>query len=110
MKPSHLCHRLYIENDREHLCMLPKHHDSGCNGHETSRSLVPSDANKIVIPFVGTIFFWESEIAGVWLAYANPPHDVMTQGKPGAGHASALASIMRVIRANRLIEREFYDF
>lgn len=110
MKSSPLCHQLFVRDGHERLCMLPKHHATECDGHETSRSLVPLDANKTVIPFVGTIFFWESKIAGVWLAYANPPHDVMTQGKPGAGHASALASIMRVIRANRLIEREFYDF
>jgi hypothetical protein len=88
--------------------MLPKLHGGDCKGHETSRDLVPDEANKVVIPFVGTIFFWESEdIPGVWLAYANPPHDVMAQGRPGAGHDSALASLMRTIRANRLLEREF---
>ncbi len=106
MRPSLLCHRLYEENGRERLCTLPKHHKVSCDGHETSRDLVPTWANKRIIPFVGTIFFWQ-ECAGVWLAYANPPHDVMAQGRPGGGHDAALASLMRTIRANRLIGREF---
>jgi hypothetical protein len=85
--------------------MLRKGHDFGCKGHETSRDLVPPEANKIGIPFVGTIFVWESdEIAGVWLAYANPPHDLMAQGRPGGGSDSALASLMRTIRASRVFE------
>lgn len=108
MKSTPLCHKLYDDGGREHMCMLPKQHGAGCDGHETSRDLVPPEANRLVIPFVGTIFLWESvEIAGVWLAYANPPHDVLAQGSPGGGHDSALARLMRTIRATRLIEREF---
>lgn len=105
LKPSPLCHRLYIEDDREHLCMLPENHGTGCHGHQTSRDLVPEEAEKMTVPFVGTIFFWESDIPNVWLAYANPPHDVMAQGRPGGGRDSALASLMRTIRTNRFFER-----
>jgi hypothetical protein len=87
--------------------MLPEKHEGECSGHQTSRDLVPGYANKIVIPFFGTIFFWESEdIPGVWLAYANPPHDVMAQGRPGGGYDSALASLKRTVHANRFWERE----
>lgn len=90
------------------MCMLPKQHGAVCDGHATSRDCVPPDANKRVIPFVGTIFFWEStEIPGVWLAYASPPHDVLAQGSPGGGYDSALARLMKTVRATRLIEREF---
>ncbi len=109
MRKSLLCHKLYDEDDRERLCMLAKHHDGPCDGHETSRDLVPPEANKLIIPFVGKVFFWASEIPDVWLAYATPPHDVMAQGRPGGGHESALASLMRTVRATRLLEREWLD-
>jgi hypothetical protein len=108
MKSTPLCHALYMKDNREHMCMLLKNHGAECDGHETSRDLVPPEAHKMIIPFVGTIFCWESsQIPGVWLAYANPPHDVMSQGKPGAGHDSAIERLMRTIHATRLIEREY---
>jgi hypothetical protein len=94
-----------MKDNREHMCMLPKSHDSECNGHETSRDLVPPEATKMIIPFLGTIFYWESDqIPGVWLAYANPPHDVMSQGKVDAGHNSAITSLIRTIQ---IIEQEY---
>ncbi len=106
MKRTILCRRLYVEDDEEHLCMLQRDHDEPCKGHKTSRSLVPEDAQKIVMPFVGTAYVWESESDNVFLAYAQPPLDILAQGKVGGGVDSAMFRLRRTIEADRYWEDE----
>jgi len=107
VKKSILCRRLYVDGGKEHLCTRNRHHDGECRGHETSRDLVPPHAEKIVIPFVGTMFVWLSEHItkrSVYLAYAAPPLDLMVQGEPDGGPESAIKRMHRTIEIDRYWE------
>jgi hypothetical protein len=87
--------------------MLRKTHAPPCDGHLTSRDLVPHEAVKIIMPFVGTAFVWEVERHSKRVAwYSPPPLDLMAQGTPGGGVDSAVHRLKRTIAGDRFCERD----
>jgi hypothetical protein len=111
------CGKIYRDLGYRHWCMLAPEHIGACRGPRSSEDLVPENARKILVEptrpsmcsarwdglqrhaeKLGLVryeaFVWPSEdVGGVWIAYAPPPYDVMTQGRLNGGSASAIESL-----------------
>jgi predicted RNase H-like HicB family nuclease len=96
------CHKIYRDElGRRCLCRLRDQHLGACLGHVTSEDLVPPNAIRRTITFQDRsieLRLWESEIEGVWLVYAPPPDDLMTQSKPGEGTDGAVEMMQECLQ------------
>lgn len=90
-----MCGAVFDKDGVQHICTEAVHDGPHVGrSHATSTDLVPAHAKKVDVKGVGPIAVWEAEdLPGVFLAYAYPPHDVMAQGQPNAGVASAIARL-----------------
>jgi hypothetical protein len=95
------CNRIYRDElGRRCICRARLHHFGACLGHQTSEDLVPSTAIRRTVAFGDStveVRLWESELPGVWMAYAPPPYDVMTQGHENGGSDDAVAMILECL-------------
>lgn len=104
------CNKIYLDElGRRCICRIRTSHIGACQGHRTSEDLVPSTAVTRTLVFNEervNVRIWESEIPGVWMVYAPPPYDVMTQSKEGEGQEGAVEMILECLELTAEYEAE----